>query len=185
MTSSKGKKTKQDIKITGHEWNGITEYNTPIPKIIWVSLIVTTIIAIIMWVLYPTWPLGNSYTKGVLGIDQKTDVSKSLDRSKQMREFWETRFLEMSLVDVQADPDMMVIVRKNGKRLFSDNCAMCHGSEAQGGNGYPDLTDNQWLWGGEVTTILETINIGINDDSEDERFSQMMAFGQDGIISLE
>ena len=185
MTSSKKPISEQKSKITGHEWNGITEFNTPIPKIIWISLIVTTIIAITMWILYPTWPVGNTYTRGVLKIDQKTDVTKNLVRSKQTRAYWEAKFLASTLSDIQMDPKMMVIVRQNGRRLFDDNCAMCHGSTAQGGDGYPSLIDGQWLWGGDIETIMETINVGVNNGSEDARFSQMLAFGQDEILNLE
>ncbi|MEZ5758342.1 MAG: cytochrome-c oxidase, cbb3-type subunit III [Emcibacteraceae bacterium] len=172
-------------ETTGHEWNGITELDTPIPKAIWIFLTVATICAIIMWILLPSWPLGSTYTKGLLGADERETVKENLTQANLVREPWEVRLAKADYPDLKNDNELTTVIMRNGKRLFEDNCAMCHGRDAKGGHGYPNLTDKQWLWGGDPDTILETINIGINSGHEDSRASEMMAFGRDGILNVE
>lgn len=167
---------------TGHEWNGIKELNTPVPRPVYFFLITTALFSIVYWVLMPAWPLGWTYTKGLLGIDQRTTVSAALKDAELDRAAWTTRIANENYQAIQADPHLMAIVRQTGRTLFGDNCAACHGFNAKGGKGYPDLTASSWLWGGDPETIAETIRVGINSTHPNTRVAQMLAFGRDQIL---
>jgi cytochrome c oxidase cbb3-type subunit 3 len=167
---------------TGHEWNGIKELNTPVPRPVYFFLIATALFSVVYWVLMPAWPLGVTYTKGLLGIDQRTTLSESLAQAALERSAWSKRIEAESFKQIQADPRLMENVRQTGRTLFGDNCAPCHGSNAQGGKGFPNLTTASWLWGGDPETIAETIRVGINSTHPQSRSAQMMAFGRDGLL---
>ena len=168
---------------TGHEWNGIKELNTPVPRAVYFFLIVTALFAIGYWILMPAWPIGSTYTKGLLGIDQRAIVSESLKEAALDRAASVSRIETADYAGIQSDPQLMAFVRQTGRTLFGDNCAACHGRNAQGGKGYPNLTSASWLWGGDAAAIAETIRVGINSAHPDSRVSQMLAFGRDGMIS--
>ena len=174
--------THTGYMTTGHEWNGIKELNTPVPRAVYFVLIVTALFALIYWVLMPAWPLGLTYTKGLLGIDQRTTVAESLQQARLQREGWTRQIGTESYQAIQADPSLMTIVRQTGHTLFGDNCAACHGFNAKGGKGFPDLTTASWLWGGDPETIAETIRVGINSTHPKTRMGQMLAFGRDRML---
>ncbi|MBN8920175.1 MAG: cytochrome-c oxidase, cbb3-type subunit III, partial [Rhizobiales bacterium] len=111
---------------TGHEWNGIKELNTPVPRPVYFFLITTALFSIVYWVLMPAWPLGLTFTRGLLGIDQRTTVAESLRQAALDRESWTKRIETESFAAIQADPNLMTIVRQTGRTLFGDNCAACH-----------------------------------------------------------
>ena len=167
---------------TGHEWNGIKELNTPVPRAVYFFLIVTVLFSLIYWVLMPAFPLGVTYTKGLLGIDQRTTVMELLKQATLERETWTRRIGTESYQAIQADPNLMKIVRQTGHTLFGDNCAACHGFNAKGGKGFPDLTTASWLWGGDPEAIAETIRVGINSSHPKSRVGQMLAFGRDKML---
>ena len=168
---------------TGHEWNGIKELNTPVPKAVWFFLIVTALFSLGYWVLMPAWPVGKTYTRGLLGSDQKEIVTRRVAAASAARSNWTGRIATLDYDQIRADPVLMRFVREDGHRLFGDNCAACHGMMATGNPGFPDLTDREWLWGGSPDAIARTIAVGINSPAHDEtRVSQMMAFGKDGIL---
>jgi len=167
---------------TGHEWNGIKELNTPVPRPVYFFLITTALFSLVYWVLMPAWPLGVTYTKGLLGIDQRDVVSESLKQAALGRAVWTKRIEGESFQAIQADPQLMTVVRQTGRTLFGDNCAACHGFNAQGGKGYPNLTTASWLWGGDPETIAETIRVGINSTHPNARVGQMLAFGRDQVL---
>ena len=167
---------------TGHEWNGIKELNTPVPRAVYFFLVVTALFAVGYWILMPTWPLGSTYTKGLLGIDQRAIVSESLKEAALGRAALVDRIASADDAAIQGDPQLMAFVRHTGRTLFGDNCAACHGRNAQGGKGFPILTTSSWLWGGDPATIAETIRVGINSAHPDTRVSQMLAFGRDGML---
>jgi cytochrome c oxidase cbb3-type subunit III len=110
-------------------------------------------------------------------------VSESLKRAALDRETWTRRIEGESYQAIQADPRLMPIVRQTGHTLFGDNCAACHGFNAKGGKGYPNLTTASWLWGGDPETIAETIRVGINSTHPKTRVAQMLAFGRDRMLS--
>lgn len=167
---------------TGHEWNGIKELNTPVPRPVYFFLILAFLFAVGYWILMPTWPIGTSYTKGLLGFDQRVFVTEDVKQAAAERAAWTDRIEKESFADIQKDPQLMQDVRETGKTLFGDNCAACHGRQATGGKGFPNLTTNSWLWGGSPEQIAETIKVGINSTHPESRTSQMPAFGRDGIL---
>ncbi|MCP8937434.1 cytochrome-c oxidase, cbb3-type subunit III [Alsobacter sp. SYSU M60028] len=167
---------------TGHEWNGIKELNTPVPRPVYVFLLLTALFAVVYWVLMPAWPVGRTYTKGLLGVDQRTAVTSLLRDAAADRAAWTKRIETADFAEIQADPALMQTVRDTGRTLFGDNCAACHGREAQGGRGFPTLTSQSWLWGGDPADIAETIRVGINSSHKDTRTSQMPAFGRDKLL---
>ena len=168
---------------TGHEWNGITELNTPVPRWIWLFLIATVIFSVGYWILMPAWPLMNSHTRGLLGHDDRQIVTDRVARAEQDRTVWGQRIVALDYDDIRADPALMTVVREHGQRLFGDNCAVCHGTDAAGVRGFPSLINDDWLWGGDPDTITETIRVGVNSNLHSEtRVSEMMAFGASGIL---
>lgn len=169
-------------QTTGHEWNGIKELDTPIPRGVLMFVIVTHIWAIGLWFFLPTWPLGTTYTRGLLGIDQRTTVEEQIVDARAQRASWTERLETESYDAIRADPELMGIVRSTGHQLFGDNCAACHGRDGRGQAGYPDLTDDNWLWGGDPELIEETMRVGINTRHPESRIAQMPAFGRDGML---
>jgi len=162
---------------TGHEWNGIKELNTAVPWPVWAFLMLTAGFAVIWWILMPAWPLGSTYTKGLLGGDVRQVVSASLKTAAEERAAWTHLIDEKDYAAIQADDALMKDVRATGHALFGDNCAACHGIAAMGGPGYPNLTDHDWLWGGKPEQVFETIRVGVNSENPDSRTSQMPAWG--------
>ena len=167
---------------TGHEWNGITELNTPVPRAIYYFLGAAVLFAVGYWILMPTWPLGTTYTKGLLGDDQRQIVTKAVKQAALDRSEWSSRIEKESFADIQKDPRLMEAVRETGRTLFGDNCAACHGRDAHGGLGFPNLHDGIVAWGGSPEAIAETIRVGINSANPNSRTSQMLAFGRDGML---
>lgn len=162
---------------TGHDWGGITELNTPFPKIVIWALVLTFLYSVIAWVLLPAWPLGNDYTRGLLGLDQGEMAIERLREIDAQRQDWLARFDGApDFAKLQGDAALIAHVQPAADRLYRDNCAVCHGQEGTGGPGFPVLHDNYWLWGGDPTTIAETLQVGINAGHPDTRFAQMPAF---------
>jgi len=169
-------------QTTGHEWNGIIELNTPVPRVIYFFLAITVIFAVGYWILMPTWPIGTTYTKGLLGDDVRADVTESVKQAALQRAPWASQIESKSFAEIEKDSALMNVVRETGRTLFGDNCAACHGREAKGNKGYPNLTTQSWLWGGSPEAIAETIRVGINSTHPDTRSSQMPAFGRNGML---
>ena len=130
----------------------------------------------------PAWPLGDTYTKGLLGIDQRNILATSLKQADMDREVWSKKIASQDYSAIQADPALMAVVRETGHTLFGNNCAACHGLDAKGGPGFPNLTTSSWLWGGKPEDIFTTIRVGINSANKDSRTSQMPAFGHDQML---
>ena len=172
-------------ETTGHEWNGIKELDTPIPRGVLMFLIVTHVWAIFWWFMVPAWPLGVTYTKGLLGIDQQTTVEARVIDGQQQRSGWTTRLENEPYDTILADEALMRTVRDTGRQLFGDNCAACHGRDGRGRANYPDLTDDDWLWGGGPELIEQTMRVGINTAHPESRVSQMPAFGRDEMLDRE
>lgn len=169
---------------TGHEWNGIKELNTPVPKAVWFFLIVTTLFSIGYWIAMPAWPTGTSYTKGTLGKDDRTEIAAKVQAGNAERAVWMKKVEAEDYNQILNDPALMTDVRRDGARLFGDTCAACHGADAKGGKGFPNLTDKDWLWGtGTPANIEHTIAVGINSSNNpNTQVSQMTAFGKDGVL---
>jgi cytochrome c oxidase cbb3-type subunit III len=167
---------------TGHEWNGITELNTPVPKAVWFFLIVTALFSLGYWLLMPAFPLWSTFTKGVLGADDRAAVTAAVKQATADRAGWTDQIAAKSYAEIERDPRLMAAVRESGRTLFGDNCSVCHGREATGGRGFPNLTRSSFLWGNSPEAIAETIKVGINSANPKSRVSQMPAFGRDHVL---
>ena len=179
------KKEVDDVsgtQTTGHEWDGIKELNTPLPRW-WLWIFLGTIIwAIGYWVDYPAWPGISSYTHGILDHSQRDEVTANVAALKAGRSLREAALAKASLADIQKDADLLQFAMAEGKTAFGDNCVPCHGAGGQGAHGYPNLNDDVWLWGGSLGDIQHTITVGVRSISSNTRQSQMPAFGRDGVL---
>ena len=173
---------KSGYLTTGHEWNGLTELNTPVPRLVFFFLAIAVLFSVGYWVLMPAWPVGTDYTKGLLGRSDRTQVTEAVKQAAVDRATWTDQIASKSYAEIEADPRLMTAVRQTGRTLFGDNCAVCHGRDAKGGKGFPNLTGASWLWGGSPEAIAETIRVGINSAHPDSRNSQMPAFGRDQVL---
>jgi cytochrome c oxidase cbb3-type subunit 3 len=170
-------------ETTGHEWDGIKELNTPMPRW-WLMVFYATVVwAIGYWILMPAWPMVRGYTTGLLGHSQRVEVAKSVQALKDARTAEEKMLAHADLKQIQADPDLLQFALAEGKAAFGDNCAACHGTGAQGFKGYPNLNDDVWLWGGKLDDIQKTITVGARSTSPATRTSQMPAFGRGQILN--
>ena len=169
-------------KTTGHEWNGIKELDTPVPRGVLMFLVVTHLWAVVWWFLVPTWPLGTTYTKGLLGFDQRRVVEEQLADAAAERANWMKQIEALDFAEIQANEQLMRVVRSTGHQLFGDNCAVCHGPDGKGRANYPDLTDQDWLWGGGPELIAQTMRVGINTRHPESRVAQMPSFGRDELL---
>ena len=170
---------KSAVQTTGHAWDGdIQEYNNPVPRWwIW-TFYATVVFAVVYWIIFPAWPVGKSYTKGLFNT-----ITFVNDKGEEVTTHWNTRsrfihnmqnskeavkqkeYLDQiaatPIDQIISDPEKMAFVRSMSKVLFADNCAACHGSGASGVIGlYPNLVDDAWLWGGTVDEIATTIRHG-------------------------
>lgn len=170
---------------TGHEWNGIKELNTRVPWLVWACLVGAVAFSVAWWILLPAWPLGTTYTKGLLGWDARTEVVAELHDAKKERGVWMDRIAKQDYAAIQADPALMKDVRETGHTLFGDNCAACHGIGAKGGPGFPDLAERAWLWGGTPEALFQTIRVGVNSEHKDSRTSEMPAWGRQAMLPRE
>lgn len=167
------------VETTGHEWDGIRELNNPMPRW-WVYTFYATIVwAIGYTVMYPAWPLLTENTKGLLGYSSRAEVAEQLEVAKSAQSVYLDRISAASLQDIVADRELAQFAVAGGAAAFKVNCSPCHGSGAAGGAGYPNLNDDDWLWGGDLDAIHTTITHGIRYDQDpDTRVSEMPAFAE-------
>ena len=167
---------------TGHEWDGIKELNTPLPRW-WVWLFYATIVwSLGYWVMFPAWPTLTGYTRGLLGYSTRARVEGDLAALRQARGERAAALAALPLAEIERDPGLLAIARAQGRAAFGDNCAPCHGSGAAGSKGFPNLNDDDWLWGGTLAEIQQTIDYGARSSHAKTHMSQMPAFGRDGIL---
>lgn len=170
-------------ETTGHEWDGIEELNTPMPRW-WLWIFYASIVwAIIYAILMPSMPLLKSHYKGVLGYSDRAEVIEAVEQMNAERFKNLGRLQSASLEQIQADPELFRYAMAAGKSAFGDNCATCHGTGGQGFKGYPNLNDDIWLWGGSFEDIRHTLTVGIRSGHEDTRNNIMSAFGRTEILS--
>ncbi|HEY0721658.1 MAG TPA: cytochrome-c oxidase, cbb3-type subunit III [Gammaproteobacteria bacterium] len=143
---------------TGHVWDdSLRELTNQPPKWWMLGFHASWILVVVYSILYPTWPLVESHTKGVLGWTSMGEYKEDLKSIEQVRAKYEDRLPAMSVEAILADSDMTEYVKRSAKVLFGDNCAACHGSGGEGNPNFPVLADNDWLYGGDINTIHNTI----------------------------
>ncbi|PLX37481.1 MAG: cytochrome-c oxidase, cbb3-type subunit III [Hyphomicrobiales bacterium] len=170
------------VETTGHEWDGLKELNNPLPRWWIMTFYVCIIWAIGYWIAMPSWPLIESYTAGVLGASQRAQAIEAYETAAAARAEKGAGLVEASLEDIQGKQDLLEFAMANGKAAFGDNCAPCHGTGATGSAGFPNLNDDDWLWGGSLEAIHTTIQYGIRSGHDEARVGDMTAFGHDEIL---
>lgn len=183
--ADKEPKPSEEVRTTGHEWDGIEEWNNPLPKWWLYTFYACVIWAIGYWIVYPAWPTVSSYTKGYLGYSQRAQVNKDIAAAKEGTAAFSEKIAEGDFETIKADPELLSFALAGGEAAFGDNCAPCHGRGAQGFVGYPNLRDDAWIWGGSLEGIQQTILHGIRSDDPQTRMSMMPAFGELGILNRE
>ena len=167
---------------TGHEWDGIKELNTPLPRW-WVWVFYATVVwAIGYGVVYPAVPLITSFTAGVFGYSSRGQVAAEVRDLQAARGGMVAKLEAASVADIEKDQTLFAFATAQGRAAFGNNCAPCHGIGGGGAKGYPNLNDNDWLWGGSLDQIYQTISYGIRSGHPKARESTMVGFGKDGVL---
>ncbi|MGB8273923.1 MAG: cytochrome-c oxidase, cbb3-type subunit III [Alphaproteobacteria bacterium] len=170
---------------TGHEWDGIKELDTPLPRWWVLTFYVTIVWAVGYWILYPAWPTLHDYTRGILGYSVYDQLGQQMAEASAKQAVYLDRIKGTTLQEIVADKELLDFAQAGGRTAFGDNCAPCHGAGGAGAKGYPNLNDDDWLWGGELDTIYATVRHGIRADDPETRVSDMPRFGADGILTPE
>lgn len=184
MSNKPENKKDDDIPTTGHSWDGIEEYDNPMPRW-WLWTFYATIVwAILYTIAYPAWPLINGATPGLLGYSTRGEVAQEIARFESQNAELDAQLAAADLTTLSENEELYSYAVSGGAAVFRTWCAQCHGSGAAGAEGYPNLLDNAWLWGGTIEEIQWTIAHGIrNENDADARWSEMTAF--DEILSDE
>ncbi len=170
------------VETTGHEWDGLKELNNPLPRWwVWVW-IVSIIWSFWYFVIYPAWPVPGGATEGTQGYTQYKELAESQAEIVERQQVYLDRFENADFDMILDDPELYGFAMVGGAAMFKDNCATCHGTGGQGAKGYPNLNDDDWLWGGTPDDIYQTIVYGIRADNWETRQSLMPAFGKDGLL---
>ncbi len=165
------------VETTGHEWDGLKELNNPAPRWwLWVFF-VTVIWSIGYWVVYPAWPTMSGHTEGVRGWSSYKKLAAEQQEITARRGVFAEKIQSHSLNEIESDPELYAFAVAGGRTYYKENCAACHGTGAQGGPGYPNLNDDDWIWGGDLEAIYATLKHGVRSGHTQARDSQMPAFG--------
>ncbi len=170
-----------DPTTTGHSWDGIEEFNNPLPRWWLYTFYATIIWGLGYTIAYPAWPLISSATGGLLGWSTRAEIAAELEAAEQANAGINAQLVAAELTAIADDPELNGYATSAGEAVFRTWCTQCHGSGAAGvqASGYPNLLDDDWLWGGDIEAIHYTISHGIrNEEDLDSRYSEMPAFGE-------
>ncbi len=174
-----GDAVANEPETTGHEWDGIKEYNNPMPRWWLWTLYATIVWGIGYMVLYPAWPLITKATPGLLEYSSRGELVQSIDAFNERNAPLDTALVAADLTAIHEDAQLLEYALRGGGAVYQAHCSQCHGSGAAGAVGYPNLLDDDWLWGGSLEEIRYTVAHGIRNDADgDARFSQMPAYGE-------
>lgn len=171
-------------ETVGHEWDGIEELDTPMPRW-WLWTFYATIVFSIAYVVaYPAWPLLSKGTQGVLGWSSRGQLRAELAVQQAQRERTVAALAAMPIEQLPEHPELMRAAISGGAAAFKVNCVQCHGAGAAGSKGFPNLNDDDWLWGGDLKTIEASLIHGVRQPGDDAtRQSMMPNFGKDGLLT--
>jgi cytochrome c oxidase cbb3-type subunit 3 len=170
------------VETTGHEWDGVKELNKPLPRWWLLTFYATIVWAIGYWIVYPAWPTFTGYTKGVQGYSQRVTVADELKAAQAAQGQYREQLDKTPLDQIRNSPDLLRFAMAGGAAAFQTNCGPCHGRGAQGFTGYPNLNDDDWLWGGSIFDLHKTISNGVRSDHKETRASQMPRYGVDKLM---
>ncbi|MGB0660020.1 MAG: cytochrome-c oxidase, cbb3-type subunit III [Mangrovicoccus sp.] len=180
MANHSNKTHQGDVPTTGHSWDGIEEYDNPMPRWWLIVFYICIFWGVIYSVLMPSWPgLSKGAWPGVLGWSTRGEVAAEINRFADANAGIDSQLAAAELTSIADDPELAQYALNSGAAVFRTWCAQCHGSGAAGAVGFPNLLDDDWLWGGDVESIHYTITHGIRNETDDDaRYSQMPAFGE-------
>jgi len=172
------------IETTGHSWDGIKELNNPLPRWWLITWYICIAISIVYMVFMPSWPGITGYIKGVRNHSERENVEVAMAALETQRSAQMQRLLAVeNMNEIENDPDLLQYAMVAGESIFGDNCATCHGGGGQGFIGYPNLVDDDWIWGGSFDAIQQTLHYGIRSMHGQTRNNLMQAFGRDGLLT--
>mgnify|MGYP001489694985 CR=1 FL=1 len=172
------------VETVGHEWDGIEELNNPLPRWWLWSFYACIIFSIGYMVVYPAIPLLNKGTEGLWQWSSRGQLADETKAETGRRASLMAALAATPTEELQAKPELMRAAIAGGRAAFRVNCVQCHGAEAGGSKGYPNLNDDDWLWGGNIAEIEQTITHGIRHPGDDQtRTSLMPSFGRDGLLT--
>ena len=168
---------------TGHEWDGIKELNTPLPKWWLFTFYACIVWAIGYWVLYPAWPSINGYTAGMLSYNSHALYQQEATAAADAQKQWTDQIAATSVDQIAANSELLTFSMAGGRAIFNENCAACHAIGGAGRPNYPVLADDDWIWGGKLADIEQTIRHGIRASGDSEtRNNAMPRFGADALL---
>jgi len=170
-------------RTTDHEWNGIRELNTKVPRLLLWCLALTFIYSVISWVLLPAWPSQESFTRGLLQTDQKLELRERIQNALDVNQSGVRAFMDAPYKEILEDDALLAQVDSAGPSLFGDNCMACHGEGGAGSPGFPRLNDAEWQWTNSPDEIEKTLRHGINTPDPASRQALMPAFGKNGVLA--
>ena len=172
------------VETVGHEWDGIEELNNPLPRWWLWSFYLCILFAIGYMVVYPAIPMLHRGTEGIWGWTSRGQLANEMKAAEQGRAAMLAQIEATPIQEIPEKPELLAAAKAGGKAAFLVNCVQCHGSGAAGSIGYPNLNDDDWLWGGSLPAIQQTITDGIRYPGNDKtQTSQMPSFGRDGLLS--
>ncbi|MDD9912410.1 MAG: cytochrome-c oxidase, cbb3-type subunit III [Alphaproteobacteria bacterium] len=183
--NTRQKENQTQTETTGHEWDGIEEYNNPLP--LWgLWVFAATVVFSIGYVIYfPAIPFLNSFSKGIGEWSQYKQLDDIMQKAEQAKAPFENKIVHLSAQQIKNTPDLHQYALESGKATFALHCSQCHGAGGGGAKGYPNLLDDEWIWGGRLEDIVYTITHGIRSAHEDENsrdMGPMMAYGDEEIL---
>ena len=168
---------------TGHEWDGVKELNTPLPTWWVYTFYATVVFAIVYCVLYPAIPSLSGHTIGMLGYTNRNALTEALAEQGRDRAKFVDRIRASSFEQIRKDPELFNFAVAGGRSAFQTTCMQCHGAGGAGSTGFPNLADDDWLWGGKIEQIHQTIQYGIRNANEKSRNTLMPRFGADSVLT--
>jgi len=183
MPTKREKDETTGRETTGHEWDGIRELDTPLPRWWLYTFYASIAFAVVYCFFYPAIPFIHSHTVGLLGYTNRGAVVASISEGTAAQAKYLDRIRTASIEDIRRDADLQSFAEIGGRAAFNENCVPCHRSGGAGAKGYPNLADDDWLWGGKLADIQQTITHGVRNADPDSRQSQMPRFGADGILN--
>lgn len=184
MATQIEKDPETGTNTTGHVWDGIRELDNPMPKW-WLYILYLTIAwAVGYAIFYPAIPWLDGHSKGTLNYTERTRIVADLAEARAAQAEFRGKIEAASLSEIRRDPNLLGFANAGGRAAFAENCAPCHGTGAAGGPGYPNLADDDWLWGGSLEAIHATLRHGIRWPHDDQsRVSDMPRFGDDELLT--
>ncbi len=172
------------IQTTGHQWDGIAENDVPTPRW-WLWVFYATIIFAVGYVImYPALPMIDNFSHGVLGWSSRGELAKDLSQNEAKKQEFIAQIKEKPLKEIVANEDLFKFAKQAGASAYNVNCVQCHQSGAVGAVGFPNLNDDDWLWGGKLEDIQQTITHGIRFAGDPKsRDAQMPNFGRDKLLN--